>query len=113
VCLREGKEMSRIDKVIRRNQARRKQPKYSCVYISGDGKENEGGIWRKQDRPQTITFVCIKKPFFDLNWEKLVIHKDPAKNRNPLKDWEDGSYTIYPYQCGTPYIFTPIKKGVS
>jgi len=103
--------MSKIDRVIRRNKERRVQPKYSYTskYISGGGIEYDGGIWRKQDRLQTITFVCIKKPFFDLNWQKLIIHKDPAKNKHPIRYYDDGSYTIYPEQCGIPYIFEPIK----
>ncbi len=110
--------MSKIDRIVRRNKERRIQPRYTCKYISGGGVEYDGGIWRKQDRPQTITFVCVKEPFFDIAWHKLVIHKDPKKNkRHCLRDWQNGTYTIYPDQCGTPYIFKPFnlhddRKGI-
>jgi hypothetical protein len=58
-----------------------------------------------------ITFTLFEKPFFDLNWEILKINKDPKKNRRHcLRDWEDGTYTIYPDQCGTPYVFEPLDK---
>ena len=83
--------------------------KYKMYYVSGGGTEYDGGIWEKKETPKTITFNCIKKPFFETNWEKLVICKDEKRNkRHCFRDWEDGTYTIYPDQCGTPHVFEPI-----
>ena len=85
--------------------------KYKCKYYGGGGDEYDGGIWNKKETPKMITFTLLEKPFFDLNWEILKINKDPEKNRRHcLRDWEDGTYTIYPDQCGTPYVFEPLDK---
>ena len=81
---------------------------YTCVYISGDGTEYKGGTWQKKETPKTITFTCVKPSFYKVNWDKLVIAKDETKNkRHCMREWGDGTYTIYPDQCGTPHIFTP------
>ena len=83
--------------------------KYTCQYISGGGTEYDGGVWEKKETLKTLTFTLIEKPFYDLNWDILKISKDVTKNkRHCLKDWEDGTYTIYLDQCGTPYYFEPI-----
>ena len=83
--------------------------RFRCYYISGGGTEFDGGIWLKKETNKQIIFTLIDKPFFDIPWNKLVIHKDRTKNkRHCFKDWQDGTYTIYPNQCGTPYIFEPI-----
>ena len=83
--------------------------KFQCVYTSGGGTEYGGGIWELKETAKTLIFICIEKPYFSCNWDKLKINKDPKKNKlHCLRDWEDGTYTIYPDQCGTPYYFTPI-----
>lgn len=84
--------------------------KYTCKYYSGGGNAYDGGIWEKKETPKTITFTQIKKSFFNPNWQLLKINKDETKNkRHCLKDWNDGTYTIYPDQCGKPHVFEPIK----
>ncbi len=86
--------------------------KYKCVYISGGGKEYDGGIWIKKETPKTITFTCIEISFFGVDWDRLVIYKNPKRNqRHCLRDWDDGTYTIYPDRCGVPHIFTPITNN--
>lgn len=83
---------------------------FSCRYVSGGGTEYDGGIWEKKETPKTIIFTQIKKSFYQPNWTSLKINKDQKKfNRHTLKDWGDGTYTIYPDQCGTPHIFEPLK----
>ena len=100
--------------------------KYKCHYITGADEEIDGGIWIKKETPKTITFICIEKSFFAVNWDKIRVNKyhkgnKPAwkdegdcilyaNNGNVIKDWKDGTYTIYPEQCGTPHIFEPIKE---
>lgn len=85
--------------------------KYACKYYSGGGNEYDGGVWEKRETVKKIVFVLIEEPFFDINWNKLEIHKDETKNkRHCFRDWGDGTYTIYPEQCGKPYVFTPIRQ---
>ena len=84
--------------------------KYKCIYISGSRTEHEAGIWEKKETTKTITFMQITESFFNPNWTILKIHKEEAKNnRHCFRDWEDGTYTIYPDQCGTPHYFEPIE----
>jgi hypothetical protein len=85
--------------------------KYTCKYYSGGDTEYDGGIWEKKETPKTIRFTLIEEPFFDLNWNDLIIKKDITKNtRHCLRDWKDGTFTIYPDRCGTPYVFEPLTK---
>lgn len=100
--------------------------KYNCYYISGNSKQIEGGTWIKKETPKTLTFICLEKSFFAVDWDKIRINKfhkgnipawrdlgdciSYANNGHVIKDWKNGEYTIYPNQCGTPHIFEPIKK---
>ncbi len=100
--------------------------KYKCIYINGGGTEYDGGIWEIKETPKTITFICIKKSFFSVDWDKIRVNKfykgnKPAwrdfgdyiaymNNGHCIRDWKDGTYTIYPEQCGTPHIFEPLEK---
>jgi hypothetical protein len=83
--------------------------KYKCKYYSGGGTEYDGGVWEKKETAKTITLECVLKSFYETNWNKLVIAKDPQKNRHPYSDWGDGTFTIYPDQCGTPHVFEPLE----
>ena len=106
--------------------------KYKCKYISGGGKEYNGGIWELKETPKIITFTQIEESFFNPCYTKIRINKFYSKkitrkdgnynafrdygnyiswfnNGHTLKDWKDGTYTAYPQQCGTPYIFEPMK----
>lgn len=77
--------------------------------MSGGGTEYDGGVWEKKETKKTITFILIKKPFFDNDYDELIIYKDITKNKKHcFRDWGDGSYTIYPNQCGIPYIFEEV-----
>lgn len=78
--------------------------KYSCKYTDGGGTEYDGGVWEVKETPKTITFTLIEKPFYSLNFDSLKINKFKP-NKHGYRSWEDGSYTIYPNQCGTPYYF--------
>lgn len=83
---------------------------YVCNYISGGGIIYDGGIWEKKETLKLIIFKQIKESFYQPNWIYLKIHKDETKNkRHCYRDNEDGTYTIYPDQCGTPHIFEPIE----
>lgn len=83
---------------------------FTCKYISGGGTEYDGGIWQKKETPKMIIFKQLKESFYQPDWTELKIYKDKAKNkRHCLEDWQDGTYTIYPNQSGTPHIFEPIE----
>ena len=85
--------------------------KFICKYYSGGGTEYDGGIWEKKETSKTIRFTLIEKSFWRTDWDSLLINKDETKNkRHCLKDWKDGTYTIYPDCCGTPYVFKPITN---
>jgi hypothetical protein len=83
--------------------------KYKCVYISGSGEEYDGGLWEKKETAKIITFICVEKSFYEVDWDKLICRKD-NKCPHHFTDWEDGSYTVYPNRCGTPHIFTPVAS---
>ena len=83
--------------------------KYQCHYISGGGTEYDGGIWELYETKKMYIFTCIEKSFYECNWDVLKINKDEKKNkRHCLKNWGDGTFTVYPDQCGKPHIFEPI-----
>lgn len=82
---------------------------YTCSYVSGSGKEYGNGLWEKKETEKMIIFKRIEESFYQTGWELLKLHKDKTKNKHPFEYWEDGSYTVYPEQCGTPHIFEKIK----
>lgn len=85
--------------------------KYICTYYQGNGRPVDGGTWIKKETEKTIIFVCIEPSFFAIDWDKLVYYKNTSKrNKHCFKDWEDGSYTVYPMQSGVPHVFEPITK---
>ena len=77
-------------------------------YFGGGGTKYDGGIWEVKETPKTITFTQIKESFFNPNWTKIIWHKNKER-RHCLRDWGDGTYTLYPDQCGTPHYFVPIE----
>ena len=112
---------------------------FDCESTGGGGTKDDRGIWEIKKTPKTIRFTLKVKPFFDLNFEKIIINKfynkrdekdsmgkvkagDLARknidtgvvkyrsytnNGHCLRDWLDGTYTLYPFQGGTPYFFKP------
>jgi hypothetical protein len=82
--------------------------KYQCKFYGGGDTEYDGGIWEKKETLKKIILNCVKKSYFG-KYENLEICKDSKKNKHPIRDWSDGSFTVYPNQSGTPYVFEPIK----
>lgn len=88
---------------------------YKCSYTSGGGTEYDEGEWIIKILTDK-TLLVEKITDIGDNYEKgekiRCGRKTPT--RNPLRDWEDGSFTIYPNQSGTPYYFksTPKKQPV-
>lgn len=115
---------------------KRKNMKYSCYYISGDGRENDAGIWELKETPKTIAFVYVGNLIFEPLYTKIKVNKFYSKNKiredgnynafrereengikykawfnngQVIRDWLDGTFTAYPNQCGTPYVFEPVE----
>lgn len=90
----------------------KKGNEYKCSYTSGGGTEYDEGNWRlKTLTLKTIIVEKISENTVYGNYEKgerIVCKKG---NGNPLEDWGDGTFTIYPQQGGTPYYFEAIEEG--
>lgn len=109
----------------------KKCEKYNCYYISGGGTEHNAGMWEKTETDKTIVFKYIGDLHFEPNYTLIKVNKFYSKkkirkdnnysayreldgygawfnNGHVIRVWHDGTYTIYPQQCGTPYIFTPL-----
>ena len=83
--------------------------KYRCTYNNGSGEAYDGGIWAMKETAKKIIFEVIEKPYFDLNYDKLECSKD-NRCKHTLRDWGDGTYTVYPNANGTPYLFEPLEE---
>jgi hypothetical protein len=82
---------------------------YKCTTTSGGGTEHDAGIWTFRETPKTMTFEYTGNLIFEPNYKKIRISKTGKFYGDVLRDWEDGTYTAYPKQCGTPYYFEPIN----
>jgi hypothetical protein len=110
--------------------------KYKCTITSGGGTEQDGGDFIVKNTPKTLTFECVRQPFFSAY--NQMIDKKPVRISKFYKDgreawktieslhrhldyvaymnnghvarfWQDGSITVYPNQCGTPHYLEEIK----
>ena len=85
--------------------------KYDVFYISGSGTHYQDGVWTIKRTPKRIIAEKIEDFMSGVYamhevGEKIRIGKDTG---NPIKDEEDGSFTVYFGQAGTPYIFNPLS----
>lgn len=111
---------------------------YKCTITGGGGNEEDGGDFLVKDTPKTITFVCVRQPFFsnrmsgknpikinkfytkkvardhyeawrDMKTPRVVIpYRAYMNNGHVARFWEDGSITLYPDQCGIPHYLEKI-----
>ncbi len=75
-------------------------------YFSGGGTEYNGGLWSVKETPKTYTFTLLKKPFFESNCPRRMVIKKQKEKSHCLRCWEDGSFTVYPFQSGVPHVFS-------
>ena len=78
----------------------------TCVTTPGGGEERSEGNWRiKTHTEKTLVVEKISDGDYEnyKKGERIICRRG---NRNPLRDWGDGTFTIYPKQAGTPYFFT-------
>jgi len=86
--------------------------KYRCTYISGSGQEYNEGIWIiKTKTPKTLIMEKVSENGIYGNYEKGEKIRCQKGNGNPLIEYDDGTFTIYPNQNGTPYYFETISES--
>lgn len=75
--------------------------KATCTITKTNGEIIDAGDWKVEDTGATIWFTPITKA------EEYVTLKCPKDNKgkHTIRDWYDGSYTVYPFKLGTPYFF--------
>jgi len=108
--------------------------KYRCTITSGGGTKQDGGDFIIKETPKTLIFECVRQPFFSaynqmigkkpVRINKYYSKKNPRDNYEAWRSmehyglpyigyfnsghvarkWEDGTWTIYPNQCGTPHF---------
>jgi hypothetical protein len=90
---------------------------YTCEVAGNDSKNYNGGIWKRKETESTIVFTFILREVLNTNPyhrnDKFTFWKKPNRNgkyrsSHGMKDWGDGTYTIYPNFEGTPYYMKPI-----
>ena len=89
----------------------RKGDKFKVDFTTGGGKEVDEGEWiikTKTDK-SLVAEKISEKGIWD-NYEKGDRIKIGAKHHNPVRYWEDGTFTVYPNQAGTPYYFQKINN---
>lgn len=86
-----------------------KEPlKYTMKYYSGGGTEYNGGIWTIRKTKNSHIFTLVEHPFFESNCPPRMIIRNEKERSHCLRDWEDGTFTVYPFQSGTPHVFVPL-----
>lgn len=104
---------------------------YKMTITSGGGTEEDGGDFEIKETQKTITFNCVRQPFFPnrmsgnrplkINkyyrdgkeaWReidhKFLTSTSYANNGHVARYWDNGSITIYPDQCGIPHFLEPL-----
>lgn len=81
-----------------------KDKTYKMYYVSGGGTQHDGGTWTIKETSKTYKFTKIKDGYFSSQMPECIIRKEKER-RHSLGDWEDGTYTVYPFQSGTPHYF--------
>jgi len=111
---------------------------YKCTITTGGGTEQDGGDFIVKETPKTLTFECVRKPFLssynqmiykpvriqkyypkkylrvDGKYEAFRKIKEPLEyigyfnNGHVARLWEDGTWTVYPNQCGIPHYLEKV-----
>jgi len=92
--------------------------KYKCIA----NQNEDGGIFEVKFTEKNLILIGLKKPFFTYGcidseiWnkenKKCLIPRN-NKSKNCLRDWEDGTFTIYFHRSGTPHYFELIESPTS
>ena len=96
---------------------------FRCTTTSGGGTEYDAGLWRLTVTNKRLIFQWIDDDSVDIpTFSDIRVNRELSEIRdgekrlwgygNVLIDHEDGTYTGYPKQCGTPYYFEPVAVAV-
>ena len=77
-------------------------------YTSGGGAQYYGGKWNIKETKKSFTFTNIEEPFYGTVCPGKMQIKKEKERKHALRDWGDNTYTVYPYQNGTPHYFEPL-----
>jgi hypothetical protein len=86
-----------------------KGDKFQVSSVTGGGQDIDEGIWivkTKTDKTLVVEKITEKEIWDE--YEKGDTIKVGAKHGNPVRNWDDGTFTVYPKQEGTPYYFEPV-----
>lgn len=78
-------------------------------YVSGGGTEYDGGKWEIKETQKTFSFNCLENSFYESNCPEIMRIKKDKEKSHCLQINDDGSFTVYPFQNGTPHIFIPAQ----
>ena len=88
---------------------------FQCVrYGAGESDGTLIGTYQMRETPKARTFYPQKlevesDPRIGTAAVKLLF--DPRPGMTPWSSWGDGTFTTYPKQAGTPYVFTPCESS--
>ena len=82
--------------------------KYKCNYISGGGRQYDGGIWEIRETEKVIKCKILEKPYFE-TYEELTIKKDNT-GKHCLRYKNEKEMLVYPDRNGVPYYFEAINS---
>lgn len=86
---------------------------YKCIYVSGGGKEYDGGDWEViTDTSKTLVLKKVREEFFIGIEEKILRLKKDNRCKHCLIIWGNETFTVYPYRSGTPFYFEPITNNI-
>ncbi len=81
---------------------------YTCVSDKGNGREVDEGEWRLVKIRGGFSLTKItKRASAESEYDDGDVLVCKRGNGHPVREWDDGSLTVYPYQAGIPYYFTP------
>ena len=82
---------------------------HKCEIVSGGGTLHDGGIWHVRRTPKKVIFQKMVGTMHSAPFDRLECAAD-SRGKHALRDWEDGSFTVYPERNGTPWVFEPVDK---
>ena len=108
---------------------------YKMQVVHGDGRKTDGGDFVLKMTPKTITFTCVRKPWFSNRMSKNPLRinlfyrngkpahrllKQPVINEDYIsymnnghvaRFWQDSTITVYPDQSGVPHCLVKEERA--
>lgn len=87
----------------------KKGDKFICESTGGGGTQQDEGVWIvKTKTDKTLVMEVVNDGYFS-DYEIGATLRIGARFPNPVEFWDDGTFTVYPNQAGTPYYFEPVE----